>query len=200
MIGSIAVLKLSNSEAAVLLGVARSTLEETTHAIPLEVVKNKLAQPVQPPYNELCACFITLEIQHHLRGCMGTLEARLPLLEEVMESTYNAAFYDPRFRPVTAEEVPQIEIEVSLLTPPQGLAYESPADLLGKLTPFTDGVILMGGGRRATFLPQVWEKIPEPADFLSAICRKMGFPPDHWQKFRFEVAIYHAIPYWERDF
>ena len=106
--------------------------------------------------------------------CIGALEAYQPLAEDVREHAIAAALEDPRFRPVDESELSRIRLEVSRLTAPHPLEYSSSEDLLAKLRPHVDGVILKDDYRRATFLPQVWEKIPDPVDFLDHLCAKMG--------------------------
>ncbi len=143
----------------------------------------------------LRAVFVTLSEGGSgvLRGCTGTLTARLPLWEEVLLSTVQTALGDPRFQPVRPPEVPGLRIELSILTPAQALDYDGPADLIARLRPGMDGVIAAFGPRRATFLPQVWERYPQPADFLSALCHKMGAPPDAWQHAPLSIETYQAL-------
>lgn len=138
------------------------------------------------------ASFVTLERAGELRGCIGGLEARWPLYEDVRRHAAQAATQDYRFEAVAPEEVPKLEVEVSVLTEPQPLVYAGPADLPGQLQPGTDGVTLAYGQRRATFLPQVWERVPDPQRFLSMLCEKMGLPPDTWRQTKLDVSIYHV--------
>ncbi len=126
------------------------------------------------------ACFVTLEIDHQLRGCIGSLEARRPLAEDLLENGYAAAFRDPRFPPLSQQEYPQVSIKLSLLTPAEPMQFDSEADLIRQLLPGTDGLILSEGFRRGTFLPSVWEQLPDPHDFLSHLKRKAGLPTDYW--------------------
>jgi AmmeMemoRadiSam system protein A len=126
------------------------------------------------------ATFVTLTRDGLLRGCIGSLEARRPLAFDVAENALAAAFRDPRFPPLTATEWPAIRIEVSLLTPAETLSFSSEADALARLRPGIDGVVLQAGGRRATFLPQVWESLPDPADFLARLKEKAGLPAGYW--------------------
>jgi len=115
----------------------------------------------------------------------------------VREHAIAAALQDYRFPPVQPEELGSIEIEVSRLTRPQPLPYDGPADLIAKLRPGVDGVILQDGFRRATFLPQVWEKIPAPEQFLSELCLKMGAPADLWRRKPLEVSTYQVEEFHE---
>ncbi len=140
------------------------------------------------------ACFVTLHTTGgELRGCTGTLLARQPLAYEVGHMTVQTALHDPRFRPVQPAEVPGLVIEISVLTPPEPLHFESPAALPRLLRPFVDGVILLIGGRRATFLPQVWEKAPEPVMFLDLLCHKLGAPAGAWRQPGVQVFTYRTI-------
>ena len=133
-----------------------------------------------PALQETRATFVTLEIKGKLRGCIGTLEARNPLAEDVSEHAFAAAFEDPRFSPVAAGEAGQLDIHISILSPPEPLPCTDEADLLAKLRPGRDGLILQEGRRRATFLPAVWEDLPDPHQFLAHLKLKAGLPADHW--------------------
>ncbi len=126
------------------------------------------------------ASFVTLMKQGELRGCIGTLEAHRPLLEDVRKNARAAAFEDPRFFPLRREEFADIRVEVSLLSVPEPLAVETEAEALARLRPHLDGVVLEYGWHRATFLPQVWEQLPEPREFLQQLKRKAGLPADFW--------------------
>jgi AmmeMemoRadiSam system protein B/AmmeMemoRadiSam system protein A len=124
------------------------------------------------------ATFVTLTRDGQLRGCLGSLEARRPLGEDVAENALAAAFRDPRFEPVGAAEWPRLRVEVSLLSPPKALHFADEAELLAALVPGEDGVILEADGRRATFLPQVWETLADKRQFLRELVRKAGLPAD----------------------
>lgn len=126
------------------------------------------------------ACFVTLTEAGKLRGCIGSLQAQRPLWEDVFHNARAAAFADPRFPPLEARELPHVRIEVSLLGTPQELHFSDEADALRQLRPGLDGVIFHGGGGRATFLPQVWEQLPDPRQFLAQLKRKAGLPADFW--------------------
>ena len=115
-----------------------------------------------------------------LRGCIGSLEARRPLREDVEANAVAAALHDPRFAPLTARELDDTVVEVSVLSAPTVLPAADEAELLARLRPGVDGVVLSACGRRATFLPQVWEQLPDPADFLARLRRKAGLPADYW--------------------
>ncbi|MBN2700073.1 MAG: AmmeMemoRadiSam system protein A [Methylothermaceae bacterium] len=126
------------------------------------------------------ATFVTLEKHRRLRGCIGSLEARRPLAEDVIHNAFAAAFGDPRFPPVTAEEAEQLEIHLSLLSPLEEISFQSEATLLTEIRPRADGLVLEDGMHRATFLPAVWEALPDKRDFLRQLKMKAGLTPDHW--------------------
>ncbi len=145
---------------------------------------SKLAQPK--------GCFVTLTKGGVLRGCIGNILPKDALYQAVMENARNAALRDPRFDPVRPEEVSQIKIEISVLTVPEPLAFTSPDDLLAKLQPHRDGVLLRIGSRAATFLPQVWEQIPGKVEFLDHLSQKAGCNPSAWRGKDTSVSIYHV--------
>jgi len=138
------------------------------------------------------ATFVTLTLRGELRGCVGTLEAYQSLAEDVCEHALAAATQDYRFPPVSPHEVPELEIEISRLTPPQPMEYKDGMELMERLRPHIDGVILLDGIRRATFLPQVWEKLPDPAEFLEHLCMKMGASADLWRYKKMKVFTYQV--------
>ena len=133
-----------------------------------------------PELHENGATFVTLTQRGQLRGCIGSLEAWRPLLADVQENARNAAFRDPRFAPLRAEELPVTRVEVSLLTPAEPMAFTDEADALARLRPQVDGVIFSAGGHRSTFLPQVWEQLPDPAEFMAHLKQKAGLPASYW--------------------
>jgi AmmeMemoRadiSam system protein A len=150
-----------------------------------------------PSLREEGSSFVTLTMGGQLRGCIGSLEPYQSLAEDVREHAVAAALEDPRFPPVAAAELNGIQIEVSRLTRPIPLEYKDANDLLSKLCPHVDGVIVRDGLHRATFLPQVWEKIPDPADFLGNLCYKMGAKPDLWRSKHLEVLTYKVEEFHE---
>ncbi|WP_018294476.1 AmmeMemoRadiSam system protein A [Mariprofundus ferrooxydans] len=140
------------------------------------------------------ASFVTLQKQGRLRGCIGSLEAYRPLVEDVAANAVAAAFEDPRFPPLTAEEFADTRMEVSVLSSLQPMPVRDEQDALARLRPGIDGVVLRFGMNRATFLPQVWEQLPEPAQFLARLKVKAGLPADFWdpdlQLHRYTVSKY----------
>ena len=145
------------------------------------------------------ACFITLTKRGELRGCIGSLEARRYLVEDVCENAVAAAMHDPRFSPVSTKELDSLHVEVSVLSAPQPLSYDDADDLIAKLRPGVDGVIIESGWNRATFLPQVWDKLPDPHQFLEHLCRKAYLPDDAYRKPGLDVYIYQAEKFEEGE-
>lgn len=133
-----------------------------------------------PALHEPAATFVTLTQRGQLRGCIGSLEAWRPLGQDVRENALAAAFRDPRFAPLAAGELPLTRVEVSLLTPAVALPFADQADALAQLRPGEDGIVFSCGRRRATFLPQVWEQLPDPAAFMAHLKQKAGLPADYW--------------------
>lgn len=148
------------------------------------------SEVVSEQLKETRSCFVTLTISGNLRGCIGHIEPVQPLYLDIIENAAAAAFRDPRFPPLSEEEYKKTEIEVSVLTKPEPLLFSSSEDLLKKLRPGTDGVILCRGSRGATYLPQVWDDLPDKEKFLSSLSEKAGLPADDWKKPGLEVLIY----------
>lgn len=187
--------KLTPEEQLTLIRLAREAIECG--------VKGQKLLPLDPlslsfHLREQGASFITLTVHGQLRGCIGALEPYQPLAEDVREHAIAAALQDPRFPPVQPDELNGIKIEVSRLSRPIALEYKDADDLLSKLRPYVDGVILRDpAGQRATFLPQVWEKIQTPAEFLNYLCDKMGMEHDSWRNRHFEVLVYQVEEFHE---
>ena len=182
-----------SKEGAELLGLARRSIEHgLVHGEPLPVVYDELP----PEFNEPAATFTTLRIQRELRGCCGILVAIHPLAEDVARSAFKAAFEDPRFKPVREPELEVISLEVSVLSPLESMSVADEQDLLDQLVPGTDGLVILADGRRATFLPKVWEQLPEPRAFLNALRQKCGLEQDHWSD-RLEFQRYRTTTYSE---
>jgi len=185
---------LSDEEQRILLRLARQALEAAVHKLPMPQIDfNEMTSRLQEPG----ASFVTLTIQGMLRGCVGTLEPYQSLADDVREHAVASGLQDYRFSPVRAEELSQIEIEISRLTLPQPLMYTTPETLVAMLRPGIDGVVLRDGMRRATFLPQVWEKLPDPAEFLEHLCAKMGADPGLWRRKKLEVLLYQVEEFHE---
>jgi uncharacterized protein len=180
---------LSLEDKKILLKLARQAITDAVQAKPLTPPKIDL-------YSEILqqngASFVTLTIDGDLRGCIGALEPYQPLVVDVWEHAIAAALEDYRFYPLNEAELKQVNVEISRLTVPQKLEYADPDDLIHKLRPNVDGVILREGRNRATFLPQVWEKIPDPNLFLNQLCQKMGAPGNYWKNHHLDVLTYEV--------
>lgn len=185
---------LTQQEKQALLSIARQALENGVRGVSLPPLDLSALTPRLQAHG---ASFVTLTEGGMLRGCIGTLEPNQSLAEDVREHAIAAALNDYRFPPVRISELSQIEIEVSRLTTPVFLEYDGPEDLLSHLRPGVDGVVIRDGMRRATFLPQVWEKVPDPAEFLDHLCAKMGTTPGLWRQKHIDVLIYQVEEFHE---
>ena len=176
-----------------LLRLARGSIDYgLVHGKPLPVD----CEALPPSLAETRATFTTLHAEGKLRGCCGTLEASQPLARDVVHSAFQAAFHDPRFDPVGKDEVEAISLEISVLSPMEMMTVADEADLLGQLTPGVDGLVLIEGWRRATFLPKVWESLPDPQQFLAQLKVKSGLPGNYWSE-RLEFRRYRTTSYAE---
>lgn len=168
---------LSTADRQTLLQIAADSIDHgLTHGKPPPMDPAAFPPHLQEEY----ATFVTLEKGGQLRGCIGSLQARQPLVEDIAHNAFQAAFRDPRFPLLDREERGQLEIKLSLLTPAEPMTFDSEADLIGQLRPGVDGLILESGPHRGTFLPSVWESLPEPARFLRHLKMKAGLAPDAW--------------------
>ena len=168
---------LNDDQKAVLIDTAwRSIRHGLEHGRPLRVPDELRSGRLGEPG----ASFVTLHADGRLRGCIGSLEAHRPLIDDVADNAFSAAFRDPRFDPLEARELDRLSLEISVLTKPEPLDARSEQDLLRRIEPGRDGLILQDGGHRGTFLPSVWESLPDPALFVRELKRKAGLRPDHW--------------------
>jgi len=133
-----------------------------------------------PELHATRSSFVTLKRDERLRGCIGALEATRPLAEDVAANAFAAAFRDPRFPAVTAAELDGLDFKIAVLSPPEPLQAATQTELLAQLRPGVDGLIIEDGGRRGTFLPTVWQGLPDPVDFLEQLKVKAGLPADYW--------------------
>jgi AmmeMemoRadiSam system protein A len=179
---------LSRTEKARLLHLARSAIVTwlDTGASP------PLPADLAPIMLQKRGCFVTLHKHGALRGCIGTLEPVKALGACVVENAINAAFRDPRFTPLESSELPAVEIEISVLTPPRKLHFQDPEGLKKQLEPGKHGVILSQEGARATFLPQVWQQLPDVEAFLTHLCQKGGMPGACWKDPNTRVSVYEV--------
>ena len=158
--------------------------------------ENLLSALKDAPFKLHCGTFVTLNINGQLRGCIGNLTSTKTVLEDVKHNALQAAFHDPRFAPLSKDELESIQIEISILTEPQLLVYRDWQDLIGKLRVHVDGVIIRRGHARATFLPQVWEQLPRPEAFLDHLCMKAGLSSQAWKNSELEILTYQ-VQYFE---
>jgi AmmeMemoRadiSam system protein A len=188
---------LSPEQGQLLVRLARQTLSEhLSKKIPQHEIDSLNAALTDPCFTASCGTFVTLTIDGKLRGCIGNLTSNESMVSGVRRNAVNAAFHDPRFSPLSPSELDRVSIEVSILSEPRPMDYRDAADLLQKMRPHIDGVILRKGIASATFLPQVWEQLPQPQDFLTHLCQKAGLAADAWQHSKLEVSTYQ-VQYFE---
>jgi AmmeMemoRadiSam system protein A len=185
--GSIAFYQgLNKEEQEYLLELSRKTLESY-----LKTGQKIEAENIPEKTKEISGCFVTLNKNHQLRGCIGHILPQESLYQCVIDNTISAAVHDPRFRPVQESELNAIEIDISVLSVPKKLDYKDAVDLKEKLVPLVDGVVLKKNMRSATYLPQVWEQLPDKEEFLSSLCEKAGLNGDCWTQ-NPEIQTYRA--------
>ncbi len=185
---------------------ARTRLNENAQRTLLVLARTSITHglnhgtPLQPddhydfPLSEPGASFVTLTMNGELRGCIGSLQAHQPLFIDVCENAYAAAFRDSRFTPPDMRDLEHLHIEISVLTPLEEIRFDSEDHLLNQLEPFEDGLVLQDGHHRGTFLPLVWEKLPDKHSFLSQLKLKAGLAPNYWSDslrcYRYHTVIF----------
>ena len=182
-----------------MLSIARIAIKEEFlgHKELTDEVKQRLIS-MFPRLAEPGAVFVTINERSSLRGCIGSLVAHRPLIDDIIENAKAAAFGDPRFPPLRPEEFDQITIEISLLSEPKPLPYTDIEDLRQKIVPGRDGVVLKLDGRQATFLPQVWEDLPDFDQFFAHLCLKAGLPANCLE-YHPEILVYHVEKFSEEE-
>lgn len=184
---------LNAEEGRLLLKLARSILKEKLGRRLSPAEADRLQSALKASLFQVrCGTFVTLTLAGDLRGCIGNLFPTDSLAESIRRNAAHAAFHDPRFKPLREEELDRISIEVSILTDPRPVPYSDARDLLQKLRPHRDGVIIRQGYASATFLPQVWAQLPNAEDFLSHLCLKAGLSRDAWKHSMLEVSTYQV--------
>ncbi len=170
-------LQLSDEERRLLLELAREAIRHgVRHGAPPRIDLESLPPALRQPR----ATFVTLEDDGQLRGCIGSLEPRRPLAEDVVHNAFAAAFGDPRFLPVREDEVDRLKIHISVLSPLEEIKAGSEAELLEQIRPGVDGLVIAEGDLRGTFLPVVWQSLPDKKELLRHLRVKAGLPPDYW--------------------
>lgn len=187
--------QLTNEEGEYLLSLARKTIEAELFNRDLPGDINNLTDK----YLEKRGTFVTLTINDNLRGCIGHIIPQESLIEGIKINAINAAFEDPRFPPLSREEWGKVKVEISILTEPKHLEYSGSDDLLGKLRKGIDGVIIQKGYAQATFLPQVWDQLPDKAEFLTHLCMKAGMSGSEWKKGELTVYTYQVQAFEEEQ-
>jgi len=181
--------RLTEEEGKYLLRVARETIDK---ALLGKEGPEKSGSEYPSVFDEPRGTFVTLTIGGNLRGCIGHIIPREALIEGIRINAINAAFKDPRFRPINRDEWKRVKIEISILTEPKPLSYSDADDLLKKLRPGIDGLIIKKGYHQSTFLPQVWDQLPRKEDFLGHLCLKAGLDRDEWKRGNLEVSTYQV--------
>lgn len=182
---------LTNQQGQTLVRLARQQIERHLGVTSDSPVAE--AELADPALRQNSGVFVTLHKRGALRGCIGSLAAIEPIVEGIRRNALNAAFQDYRFKALTAAELPDLHVEVSVLSEPKPLAYRNADELLHLLRPGIDGVILSGpGGASATFLPQVWQQLPAPEQFLGHLCRKAGLAESAWRSGSLDISTYQV--------
>ena len=187
--------ELAPAQRATLIEVARRSIE---HGLATGQALVVTPSEYHSDLKAVRASFVTLQIRGQLRGCIGHLEAVQPLVVDVAENAFAAAFRDPRFNPLTEVEWPSVDLHLSILTRPERLTVQDEADLIAQMRPGEDGLILKDGANRGTFLPSVWDSLPEPIDFLMHLKSKAGLAANHWSD-SMEVYRYRTESFGEED-
>ena len=182
---------LSSKDQQTLLEVARTAIQ---YGLEKGAPPKIEVSSFSPPLQAVRATFVTLEIDQRLRGCIGSLEARQAMVADAAQHAYGAAFSDPRFPRLQTKEFPLLDTHISVLSPTSPLPFEDVDDLLRQLQPGRDGLIIAENGKRGTFLPTVWESLPDPGVFLLQLKRKAGIPDDSssFQAWRYTTEIVPA--------
>lgn len=181
-------MSLNKEQQRQLLELARNSIEhglQTGKALMINLADYPTALKEQK------ATFVTLHRNAQLRGCIGVLKAIRPLVEDIVENAFSAAFKDSRFPPLASHEFNDLDIHLLLLTPTEPIAFSSEQDLLAKLKPGIDGLVIQEGQCHGTFLPSVWEALPKPDQFMRHLKQKAGLPADYWSD-KIKMYRYHT--------
>ena len=182
----------SNQEQYYMIQLARRAIEN--YFVTNEKLKINRDELLSKNLEKISSCFVTLHLDGKLRGCIGHTEPDEELYKDIIKNAVSAAFFDPRFLPLTESEYKQTELEISVLSMPQKLEYTDCKDLLSKLRPSIDGIIIKQGDYKSTYLPQVWKELSDGEDFLSSLCKKAGLASNAWQQdldiFTYQVEVF----------
>jgi AmmeMemoRadiSam system protein A len=178
--------KLTNDQGSRLLKLARAAIDNKLGG------DSHVPRIADPSLLTNRGTFVTLKLNSQLRGCIGNIEPVKSICGGVCDNAVNAAFYDHRFAPLSDEEFKKIDISISVLSKAKKLSYSDENDLIAKLRPYKDGVILRQGSAGATFLPQVWEQLPDVEQFLTHLCRKAGLSENCWRDGDVEILVYQV--------
>ena len=181
-------MSLTNEQQQMLLKIAKDSI---AHGLKNGKALTVNTKDYSAELQEIRATFVTLEISGALRGCIGMLEAFQPLVVDIAKNAFLAAFRDPRFPPVSVAEYPKLEIHLSILSPSEPMIFSSEDDLICQLRPHEDGLIMQEDGLRGTFLPSVWDSLPEPRQFLEHLKLKTGLPKNYWSD-TLKIRRYHC--------
>ena len=186
-------IKLRDAERDQLLQIARQSIRNGLRGgDALEVALHEVPEVLTSPLG----VFVTLTQQDSLRGCIGSMQSSDPLAQSVAESAHGAAFHDPRFPRLAADELDQVRIEISILSPMEAVTASSRSELLSTVRAEVDGLLLQDRHHRSTFLPKVWQQLPNPEDFLNHLLTKAGLPTDHWST-TLQFYRYHTVSFQE---
>lgn len=190
---------LNDDEKRALLVLARASVETWVRTSKLIDVPEEMTTR-HPKLSKHRACFVTLRRDGQLRGCIGSLEPRRPLADDVRHNAMSAAVHDTRFRPVTEHELASLAYSISVLELPRPLVGVEASDLPRFMGERHPGVILEYRGRRSTFLPSVWDELNDPVEFLSRLCMKQGSPSDCWKEPEMRISTYGSVYFSDKDF
>jgi AmmeMemoRadiSam system protein A len=189
---------ISEDEGRLLLKLARESIHQEfdKHDDDFSSIIREACQDV---FKQNRGVFVSLHQNGELKGCIGTIEPVTSLLEGVIDNAKHAAFHDTRFKPLSFKDLEDTKIEVSVLTRPEKIEYKDGMDLIGKIRPDLDGVIIKKGSHSATFLPQVWKQLKKPENFLQQLCLKAGLQPDEWKTGSLVVSTYQVQLFEENE-
>ncbi len=189
---------ISKDEGGLLLKLARESIQQEFDKHD-DDFSSIIPEACQSVFKQNRGVFVSLHQNGELKGCIGTIEPVKSIFEGVIDNAKHAAFHDTRFKSLSFNELKDTKIEVSILTRPEKVEYKDGVDLIRKIRPGLDGVIIKKGSYSATFLPQVWKQLKKPESFLRQLCLKAGLPPDEWKTGSLVVSTYQVQLFEEKD-